>query len=114
MDLRGYVAIVTGGATGIGRAIGIKMAEVGADIVVSDIDADACQRTADEIAAMGVCSAGIPADVTDPEAVGRMVSETVSRFGQVDVWSTTPGSPERLGGKTMRRPGRRTGPSPSA
>jgi len=85
VDLRGYVAIVTGGATGIGRAIGIKMAEVGADIVVSDIDADACQRTADEIAAMGVCSAGIPADVTDPEAVGRMVSETVSRFGQVDV-----------------------------
>ena len=39
MDLSGQVAIVTGGATCIGRAIGIKMAQVGADIIVSDIDA---------------------------------------------------------------------------
>ncbi|MCH8235315.1 MAG: SDR family oxidoreductase, partial [Chloroflexi bacterium] len=85
MDLTGHVAIVTGGATGIGRAIGIKMAEVGADIVVSDIDADACQRTAAEIAALGVRSAGTPADVTDPEAVSRMVSDTVARFGKIDV-----------------------------
>ena len=84
-DLTGRVAIVTGGATGIGRAIGIKMAEVGADIVVSDIDADACQRTATEIAAMGVRSVGIPANVTDPEAVSRMVSETISQFGKIDV-----------------------------
>ncbi|MCH7642183.1 MAG: SDR family NAD(P)-dependent oxidoreductase, partial [Chloroflexi bacterium] len=58
MDLTGHVAIVTGGATGIGRAIGIKMAEVGASIVVSDIDADACVRTAGEIAALGVQSVG--------------------------------------------------------
>ena len=85
MDLTGHVAIVTGGATGIGRAIGIKMAEVGADIVVSDIDADACQSTAAEIAALGVRSAGTPADVTDPEAVSRMVSDTVARFGKIDV-----------------------------
>ncbi len=85
VDLTGQVAIVTGGATGIGRAIGIKMAEVGADIVVSDINADACQRTASEIAGLGVRSAGIPADVTDPEAVNRMVSEAVSRFGKIDV-----------------------------
>ena len=84
-DLTGRVAIVTGGATGIGRAIGIKMAEVGADIVVSDIDADACQRTATEIAAIGVRSVGIPANVTDPEAVSRMVSETISQFGKIDV-----------------------------
>ena len=60
MDLTGQVAIVTGGATGIGRAIGIKMAEVGADIVVSDIDAAACQRTATEIAEMGVHSGRDP------------------------------------------------------
>ena len=85
MDLRGQVAIVTGGATGIGRAIGIKMAEVGANIVVSDIDADACQRTADEIAGMGVRSAGIPADVTDPDAVSRMVEDAAGQFGRIDV-----------------------------
>ncbi|MDA1257154.1 MAG: SDR family NAD(P)-dependent oxidoreductase [Chloroflexi bacterium] len=85
MDLTGHVAIVTGGATGIGRAIGIKMAEVGADIVVSDIDADACQRTAAEIASLGVRSVGMPADVTDADAVSRMVSDTVDQFGKIDV-----------------------------
>ncbi len=84
-DLTGCVAIVTGGATGIGRAIGIKMAEVGADIVVSDIDTAACRRTATEIAAMGVRSVGISANVTDPEAVSRMVSETISQFGKINV-----------------------------
>jgi len=85
VDLTGQVAIVTGGATGIGRAIGIKMAEVGADIVVSDIDAAACQRTATEIAEMGVHSAGIPADVTDPDAVSRMVAEATERFSKINV-----------------------------
>ncbi|MBT3942388.1 MAG: SDR family oxidoreductase [Chloroflexi bacterium] len=85
MDLSGHVAIVTGGATGIGRAIGMKMAEVGADIIVSDIDSDACQRTASEFAALGVRSAGIPANVTDPDAVGRMVAESIGQFGKIDV-----------------------------
>lgn len=85
MDLSGRVAIVTGGATGIGRAIGIKMAEVGADIIVSDIDADACQGTAADITALGVRSVGIPADVTDPDAVTRMVADGIDQFGKIDV-----------------------------
>jgi NAD(P)-dependent dehydrogenase (short-subunit alcohol dehydrogenase family) len=53
MELRNKIAIVTGGARGIGRAIALEFAKEGAKVVISDIDIDNCELTCDEIKEIG-------------------------------------------------------------
>jgi len=83
MDLSNKVAIVTGGARGIGRAIALKLAEVGATVVVSDI-ADA-EPVAEEIRAMKRQSLAIPANVSLASDVATLVETTVNNYGRVDI-----------------------------
>ncbi len=85
MLLSGRVAIVTGGATGIGRAIGLKLAQQGASIVVSDINAQAAEKTADEMSSLGVESAAQVTNVVDTDATEEMVSAAIQRFGRIDI-----------------------------
>lgn len=81
MKLKGRIAIVTGGAQGIGRAIADKLAAEGASVVIADINGPGA-----EAAAMGIPGAvGLEVDVSNPDDVGRLVSETVGRFGRIDV-----------------------------
>ncbi|MFQ5996708.1 MAG: 3-oxoacyl-[acyl-carrier-protein] reductase, partial [Dehalococcoidales bacterium] len=83
MDLSSRVAIVTGSARGIGRAIALKLAEVGATVVVSDI-ADA-EPVAEEIRAMKRQSLAIPANVSLASDVDTLVETTVTNYGRVDI-----------------------------
>ncbi len=85
-ELEGRVAIVTGGARNIGRAIALALAEGGAAVVVNARTslADA-QSVAAEIESRGGKAMAHLADVTDEEAVGVMVSEAVKRFGRLDM-----------------------------
>ncbi len=83
MDLSNRVAIVTGSARGIGRAIALKLAGVGANLVVNDI-AEA-QPVAEEITAMGKQAIAATADVTVPADVTRLVDATISAYGRVDI-----------------------------
>jgi 3-oxoacyl-[acyl-carrier protein] reductase len=87
MDLSGKVAIVTGSARGIGRAIALKLAEVGADIVVNDIAAasDSLESTAAEIKALNRQALAVTADVSSKDDVNRMVEAAVTTFGHIDI-----------------------------
>lgn len=94
MKLAGKVALVTGGARGLGRAYVLRLAQLGADVVINDIDLRAAQEydealTAEtvmaEVEAMGRRALGIEADVTDKKAVDAMVAQTVAEWGRLDI-----------------------------
>ena len=76
------VAIVTGGASGIGKATAKKLAEEGANVVVTDVNANAGHAVVDEIGGSAVF---VSHDVTDETEWERVMAETVERFGRVDI-----------------------------
>ncbi len=83
--LDGKVAIITGAARGIGKATAVLFAKEGARVVVTDIDAQTGESTAEEIRTHGGDAVFIPVDVTDPASVERMVQEAVNTYGRVDI-----------------------------
>ncbi len=78
--LDGKVAIVTGGASGLGQAIALRFAEEGAKVVIADLSEEAGQKIASEVGGHF-----IKTDVTDASAVEALVKETVSHFGKLDI-----------------------------
>ena len=83
-DLEGKSALVTGGASGIGRATALAFAREGARVAVADILEDAAQNTVSEIKAMGGQALAIACDVTDDDAVKAMIAATADAFGGLD------------------------------
>jgi NAD(P)-dependent dehydrogenase (short-subunit alcohol dehydrogenase family) len=77
-DLSGKVAVVTGAASGIGKAIARALIAEGMQLVVSDIEADRLQATADEIGALAIV-----ADVSNPDDVAALARQALDRFGAV-------------------------------
>ena len=84
MDLNDQVAIVTGAASGIGKAIATRFVKAGARVVIADLNLDAANAAAREIDPSGR-SMGVAMNVTDEEAVNAGVAATVSKYGRVDV-----------------------------
>jgi NAD(P)-dependent dehydrogenase (short-subunit alcohol dehydrogenase family) len=84
MRLRDKVAVVTGGAGGIGKAISLSYAREGARVAVVDIDERRGHDAAAEIAAQGE-AIFVRADVTDSASVGQMAREVDRRFGRIDI-----------------------------
>jgi len=85
LELLGKVALVTGAAQGIGRAIALLLAQKGADIVVSDINLEKAEETVREIETIGRRAMAIRADVANTNDVERMVEAILGRFGQIDI-----------------------------
>jgi 3-oxoacyl-[acyl-carrier protein] reductase len=85
MDLVGKVALVTGGAQGIGRAVVVMLATNGCDVAISDINKETAGITAGEIEKMGRKSLAIEANVAHFEDGERMVQETVEGLGRIDI-----------------------------
>jgi len=83
-DLEGKSALVTGGASGIGRATALAFAREGARVAVADILEDAAQNTVSEIKAMGGQALAIGCDVTDDDAVKAMIARAADAFGGLD------------------------------
>jgi NAD(P)-dependent dehydrogenase (short-subunit alcohol dehydrogenase family) len=84
-DVRGKSVIVTGGASGIGRAYAEVMADNGARVCIFDIDAEGLDRAVAEIAARGNEIWGRPVDVSDRTQMATAFDEVVDRHGQIDV-----------------------------
>lgn len=80
MDLSGKVALVTGGASGIGAAAVDRLVAAGAQVVVVDRDADGAAAVAEKAGGLA-----FPADVTDPTALPAAVAAAEERFGRLDV-----------------------------
>lgn len=92
--LDGQVAIVTGGARGLGRAYVLRLARLGADVVINDINLEAAKEYGEELTAptvmaeveaLGRRALGIQADVTKRDAVWNMVDQVMDTFGRVDI-----------------------------
>jgi enoyl-[acyl-carrier protein] reductase III len=85
--LKGKVALVTGGSRGIGRAIALKLAEQGADVIVNFFRRrQAAEQTAKDIESLGVTAKVIKANVGDPEKVDEMFDIIGSSFGRLDIF----------------------------
>lgn len=88
----GKVALVTGAGTGIGRAVCVRLAEEGADVVVTSRSAEHVEETCREVElACGRSPVGLPLDLTDADAVARVVAEVAQRFGRIDILSNNAG-----------------------
>ena len=85
MKLKGKTAIITGGAQGIGRAIGLRLAREGANIGILDIKKDVADKTVAEINGLGVKATAIACDVTNYEKVKEAVSKVHKEFGSIDI-----------------------------
>ena len=85
MRLKDKVAIVTGGANGIGRAIVLDFAKEGANISIADIDLENGKRVVEEIKALGKKAITIKTDVTRKDDINRMVKATLNEFGVIDI-----------------------------
>lgn len=90
--LKGKTAIVTGSGRGIGKAIAIKLASLGANVVINDIvQSEDAEKTCEEIKAMGVGSICIKGDVRNIDDVKELVDGTVKEFGGVDIFVNNAG-----------------------
>ena len=83
-DLTNKVAVVSGAAQGLGRAMSMALAEAGADLLLVDLNGDGAKRTAADIEAMGRRAVATVYDVSDPSQVREMFRELDSAFGRID------------------------------
>jgi NAD(P)-dependent dehydrogenase (short-subunit alcohol dehydrogenase family) len=104
----GTVAVITGGASGIGKSCALEFARRGADVVVADINEARLDETHKELADLGVRSAAVICDVTKDEDLHRLRDEAVSAMGHVDLVMNNAGvallgPPERVPMDEWRR-----------
>ena len=90
--LQGKTAIITGSGRGIGKAIAVKLASLGANIVINDIpQSEDADKTSEEIKAMGVDSIVVKGDVRKTEDVQELISKTLDKFGKIDIFINNAG-----------------------
>jgi NAD(P)-dependent dehydrogenase (short-subunit alcohol dehydrogenase family) len=93
--LTDQVAIVTGGGGGIGRAIALACASVGAHVAIGDIVAERCEETAARVREMGGQALAVPTDVTDSSQVRRLIEQADHHFGRIDILVNNAGGVSR-------------------
>ncbi|GAA2683090.1 MULTISPECIES: SDR family NAD(P)-dependent oxidoreductase [Actinosynnema] len=92
ISLAGRRAVVTGGGRGLGKAIALRLAEAGADLVIGDVDADLATTAAEDVARLhGVRALGCAMDVTDSASVAAAADRAVDELGGLEVWVNNAG-----------------------
>jgi len=85
MSLKGKVALVTGGAQGIGRAIGVRLAQEGASVAIADVNIDLAQTALAEMKSWGSEAVAFKADISDSSQVEELIKKVVERFSRLDI-----------------------------
>src|SRR5574337_828996 len=101
LGLNGKTVIITGAASGIGRASAIRFAQEGAVVAASDIDSESLRGVVDEISAAGGRAFACHADVTSAEQMQRLVDTVVANCGRLDVLFNVAGGAQPLPTHTM-------------
>ena len=84
-DLDGQVALVTGGGRGFGLLLARELGSAGCRVAICGRDEMELARAQTQLEAAGIQVLALPCDVTDPDAVERMVATTIARYGQIDI-----------------------------
>lgn len=84
-DLKGKVAVVTGGGRGIGKFIATGLAEAGADVVVASRKLEKCEDTAEELRALGTKSMAVKCDLGSVEEIEALVDTVMAEYGTIDI-----------------------------
>lgn len=95
-DLKGMVAVVTGGGSGIGQGIGVSIASGGACVVVADLDKKNADEVASAIRGEGGEAVAVEVDVTDASSCAEMARSVISQLGRIDALINNAGISERV------------------
>ena len=94
-DLSGRVAVVSGAASGMGRAMSLALAEAGADLMLADINLEGAEKTASEIEAIGRRAVPVNCNVSRPDEIRAMFAQLDNEFGRVDFLGNVAGEAVR-------------------
>ena len=101
LRLDGKVAVVTGGGTGLGKAMALAMAEAGADIVLAGRRPDPINAVSEQVNELGRRGLAIQTDVTNSSEVNAMVEKAIAAFGKIDILVNNAGGGTAGGGKSL-------------
>jgi NAD(P)-dependent dehydrogenase (short-subunit alcohol dehydrogenase family) len=90
-DLSGRIALVSGAASGLGRAMAIGFAEAGADVMLADINSGGIQNTAEHVRSLGRGAVPVVCDVSDPDQIRDMFARLDHDYGRIDVLGNVAG-----------------------
>jgi 15-hydroxyprostaglandin dehydrogenase (NAD) len=105
MEIAGKVAVVSGGASGIGRASVLALAERGASVVIADLDEERSRQTVEMATARGGIAHFCRCDVTQSGDIEAVFETALERYGDSISRSTTPASAARTSSPTIRATG---------
>jgi 3-oxoacyl-[acyl-carrier protein] reductase len=99
MNIKGWVAIVTGGASGIGRQTALRLTREGAKVALVDKNLEGATKVAEEIKALGGETLALETDITNLDEAHKMAKAVLDKFGQVDILANIAGGafPSKMG-----------------
>jgi NAD(P)-dependent dehydrogenase (short-subunit alcohol dehydrogenase family) len=96
-SLEGKVALITGSSSGMGKAIAEAMGQQGASVIISSIDAKACEDVCKELTAQNIKAISLPCDITGKEPLVKLVDDAIKHFDKIDILVCNAGMANQFG-----------------